>query len=254
MNVIQNTRKKTAFYSLYLSTKSTVNPPNYTNLNNVNFQVNFTDLWGYGNSMPIQLFVSARLITSSSSNFTWLANKGTVRCSLGGIQSNNTNGMNLGSIVPVSDPSAITTLQNGYNTPVTITGITSGSPNITASNSYFIFVGKQITIVGTAIGNLTSGNYYVNAIINSTTFTVYNFVGTSTASGNMTAFLNTQISTPISYLLLDTTQNTSSYQIIKPEGIQNLNIQILDRAEVPQLNVTDWEIFLYFYSEKDQFE
>jgi hypothetical protein len=56
---------------------------------------------------------------------------------------------------------------------------------------------------------------------------------------------------PVCYLQLDTTQNTTTQQIIRPYGLSQLNIKIFDKTESPMPNVTDYELFLYFYTEKN---
>lgn len=172
MNTSVKPVPRSNYYYLYLSTLSILNPPvSSSNLNNVTFNVNWDTLFGsLGNATPNNLFVSARLITTSSTVLTWNANKGSVRCNLSSPFGNSSFGMNLGSIVPQQDP----TFYPPTNPPST-------------------------------------------------------------------------------FLILDTTQNTTSQEVIRPYGVSQLNIQILDKTEALMSNITDWELYLYFFSSKEMF-
>jgi hypothetical protein len=250
----QRATRKSTYYQLYLSTRSLINPPtDLLNLANINFNVNWLEIFGTDGSHPQQVFITGRLITESNTNFTWLNNKGTVRLNLPCPYQNQGNGMNLGNIVPVLDPTTIQTLNSSFSSQTVITNILLNSFYVTVTTSSLLFAGAQVTIIGASIGNLTAGVYYVASIINGTIISLVGFTATSTASGYMTALVNSQISTPSNYLLCDTTQNTSSQQINVPRGLATMNIQILNSSEVLQTVNSHWELFLYMSTSKDMY-
>ena len=87
--------------SLYLNTKSTVGtkyaPTDKSNLANVKWSINWTEIFGeYANTnKPCR--VKAKLITAGSSSLSSSGNQGSVRVSLTSQYSNISNGINLGS-------------------------------------------------------------------------------------------------------------------------------------------------------------
>ena len=125
--------------SLYLNTKSTVGskyaPTDKSNLANVKWSINWTEIFGeYANTnKPCR--VRAKIITTEATTLTTANNQGCVRVSLTSQYSNITNGLNLG--VPHLMP--LTETATSYYLDLDTTIQTSGmTVNVPMNNDFFV--------------------------------------------------------------------------------------------------------------------
>ena len=102
-------------YSLYLTTKSTANPPTKLGIFSWKWQVNWREIFGDRKGYAR---VRARIVSVESVFnyfYTQNANTGSIRCSLQSNTSNVSNGLNLGLVKPVIDSTYVYNMSSASN-------------------------------------------------------------------------------------------------------------------------------------------